>query len=82
MPKYTVELFKDDDTILARSSDRDLPIMNRAEMLAFARDAVRKFGVVWSISDKIEAPALRYARILCDGRELVRLSVPSELSLQ
>lgn len=81
MPKYTIELFKDDGAILARG-ERDAPILNRAEMLQWAREAAERFGMVWSVSDKVSAPPLSYASILCEGRELLRLNIPSELSLQ
>jgi hypothetical protein len=81
MPKYTIELFHMDDTLLARSSDREVPSLTRDEMLAWARDAAEKFGMVWDISDRIRPPTLGYARIICDGAEILR-AVPSELSVQ
>jgi hypothetical protein len=81
MSAYTIELFDTDDAIMARS-ERDAPNLTRDEMLAWARDAAEKFGMVWDINDRVRAPSLGYACILCDGGEVLRLKVPSELSLQ
>jgi hypothetical protein len=82
MPKYTIELFQMDDTLLARSSDREVPSLTRDEMLAWARDAAEKFGMVWEIGHSACAPTLGYARVVCDGLEVLRVSVPSELGVQ
>jgi hypothetical protein len=82
MPRYTVELLQVDDTLMARSGDREVPSLTSDEILAWARDAAEKFGLVWDLTDRVRRPTLGYARILCDGAELLRLTVPTELSAQ
>jgi hypothetical protein len=61
MPRYVIELFQLDDTLLARSGDREAPSLTRGEMLAWARDAAEKFGMVSDISDAVRSPTLGYA---------------------
>lgn len=82
MPRYTIELLQVDDTLMARSGDREVPSLTRDEMLAWARDAAEKFGSVWDITDRVRRPTLGYARIVCDGAEVLRLTLVSELSVQ
>lgn len=81
MAKYAIELFQADDAILARG-EREAASLSRDEMLAWAREAAEKFGIVWNITDKVRGPTLGYARLLCDGSEVLRMSIPSELNLQ
>jgi len=77
MPKYTIELIRHDDTILARSESRNLAPMNRTELREWAEEAVQKFSAVWSVSAKTDARPARSIRVLCDGRELLHLDMPN-----
>ena len=62
MPKYVIELFKGDETILARSA-RNVPLMNRAELREWAQEVVQKYSAVRSVSGI--GPQHRYMRVLC-----------------
>jgi hypothetical protein len=82
MPRYTIELFRTGDEIASRGQRDEISALSRDDLMALARDAVEKFGLVWGINDEVRAPTPSHVRILCDGAELLRVKVPSELTLQ
>jgi hypothetical protein len=82
VPRYTVELFRTGHAIASRGDRDETSALSREGLMALARDGVEKFHRVWGTSDEVRAPRLSHVRILCEGSEVLRVEVPSELTLQ
>ena len=83
MPRYKIDLLSAQETVLAHSAELDLPALELAERIDLLREAVRKFRDVWvGILDMPASVSIvGSACLFCEGQEILRLSVPTQLIL-